>query len=311
MGVLDIIKERLNKIFSKNQIMQLSDLNESNVKNNGEGISNKFNDSLKCQIPKSPNISLEEAIDLWVDNYVKFLSKTTDNEGVAYASLISINATAGIPKGNGKNHKNEEKFFENINKRNHKTKNHNNDICVIPQGNNTFYNIFTENSLLSEASTSRLYINCDNSNIAKISDEIVKRMNYQENFHFKFLGDTEEFPRSEKIVIYTHGKEDENDIISKIADIKEKNPHLFNNTKEFPFMKNYLGFIGVGETPQIENFIHSNGEVTKESMSYNKFLATVLEDSLNDTVNNVANSNRSLHDYLSKNKIITAEYVIL
>lgn len=75
MGVLDIIKERLNKIFSKNQIMQLSDLNESNVKNNGEGISNKFNDSLKCQIPKSPNISLEEAIDLWVDNYVKFYQK--------------------------------------------------------------------------------------------------------------------------------------------------------------------------------------------------------------------------------------------
>jgi len=91
----------------------------------------------------------------------------------------------------------------------------------------------------------KLYINCDRDKVADISKKLMKTAKKQKlPISFKIAyedGISDNYHRSEKIVIYTEKNEQKDAIVDILKNIDKKNKNIFNHDRTIPFMPKVEG----------------------------------------------------------------------
>lgn len=158
----------------------------------------------------------------------------------------------------------------------------------------------------------RLYLSCKRADIAELASKFMEEFG-DKAYYFKFCSDEHaaKTRRTEQFVFYIENNEEKlNEILQVIERTKQKNPKLFESSRNLnPFMKNLSGYIGYA--PEVEG-IYKNlrGEKVPVSKSFNSLLSMALEDSFLHAVTEVVSRDFELSEMVNGEKLPRArDYV--
>lgn len=235
---------------------------------------------------------LEHDINTWINNFINNTKEYPKLADKAYASLITSNEFVS----------NEDR---NINKEGEKTLNEyiekSNTLLPFKYGTvsqNSFNYIFTDKGKTMDANY-RLYINCEHKNTSKLVYEILKQCSPQENLQLKYVSSERPNEINEKIVIYNSNEEDYKIMCNRISNTYDKNPELFNNNFNLPFMNSYLPGVSYGNQPK-DPYVDLEGNQKDVSASFTSYIAKILLDSILDTSNKLAIKHEDVNSKLSQ-----------
>lgn len=150
----------------------------------------------------------------------------------------------------------------------------------------------------------RVYINCNNGNIAELSN-LILGYNTNPNFYMKFTSNNANArgPRGEKIVIYC-ASDEINYVMQLINHTKSIRPDLYKESENvLPFLQNIDNAVSVAEQPITDQFVDLYGRRKTIDQSANAFLATALKDSYIETAREIARCDPNLAFLLQKEHI--------
>ena len=150
----------------------------------------------------------------------------------------------------------------------------------------------------------RVYLNCSNENIAKLS-QVILNFNTNSNFYMKFASNkvNARNPRGEKIVIYCKENELEK-IVSTIEYINKVRPDLFEESeKKLPFFQTKGSLVSVSRQPETNEYISLNGGRRKIPQSTNAFLTNILRESYIEAVREISRSDEKISFLLENNNL--------
>jgi len=274
---------------TKNKVTTDSKLNNNNTKNNSNNSSNKSN--LNQSVDKR---SLYYALD----QYLRAFSESPQGYD-SYDVLVSLGSLPiGASKLNGFKESKLIKNFADI-----ANDDFENNLSEYSQGNS--FHVFLKNFNVNNAKY-RIYLNCQNRNIATIAEQFFKYANViLDNYCFKIMTNEscEYSERTEKIVFYTDNKKHLIETIALLNEIKKRNPNLFigseNNNPFFFTSHNFLKIAKELPANKDGDYIYKNlqGQEYPIVDSANTALSIALYDSLIDSINKLLTNDAEFYEY--------------
>lgn len=297
MSIKKILITLMDK-FKRKQKLLTSNLEE---KQKHDDLSKLWIESLEFKIDpqslKNKN-SLEDCILEYINQYIKQVNEGTIKD-ISYKAFTRM-----FDESNdeiGKNNEYQQKLKDKINK----TKKYRLDEQYQSKGDPIFYQIFKEDLDENEfdnknANLCTIYLNCERKNIARLTGEILKKLDKVKdcNFKMKFLAESSEssitkrYQRNDKIILYTDNAIDKDRIISCITDLRQEKQNLFSNEKQLPLMPKVNGFIGCVQ--QGENSVTTPLCENKYADTYNSKLSIIMEDCLTYGLKKIMTENPNL-----------------
>lgn len=158
-------------------------------------------------------------------------------------------------------------------------------------GRATFCQVVTDGYKLDDEKqkVQKLYINCDRDKITDIVQSILSSCNKQKvDISLKFVcedGQSNNYLRNDKIVIYCEDDDKKTKITTMIDEIAAKQPKLFNANKEIPFMpkssqSKFVSTPGITQHGRYIVYNSSGGNLNRAIVNtYNNILAEALQES--------------------------------
>lgn len=279
MGAKEFIKGIINRIRKPKQNLLTGDIDPNFNKTHA------FKEGLKHKEPISTveeKETIEDCILEYIEQYIKQVEIGTKHE-ISYKAITRM--FSGGKEEIGKNAEFQQKLKDKI----HKSSQYRIDGQYSSNGKPIFYHISQntpEGQKITDhdANLYKIYLNCERKDIAKLSGELLKKINGIDQcaFRIKFMAESDDieiskhYQRNDKIVIYTPNEIDKERIISSITDLKSEKPELFSNKKKLPLMPKVNGFIGC--IKQGHNIVSTPLYKAKYADTYNDKLAKIMED---------------------------------
>lgn len=279
MKFWDYIKD---KLFNKKKYLPEPKDNTVNI----TGINSKkqaFDEFLNVDIDIRPN-TLDWAIDQYM---LSLIAQENSGKGInPYNALIQLGAIRNYTTGY--NQENQKIFLRNLN-----NGFYGNNTKIIDEqkdenGNEVFYHI--SNIPINEIEINyRMYLNCKKENVAILADRFAEELKEQD-YYFKFTGNSYEFERSEQFVFYAKDEKDLQEKMMVIDKIKQENPKLFEGANCVnPFMKTVDGYLAYAPNLKNNEYVDLDGNTHFNSVaSYNDLLSNALKDSFVHSAKEIA-----------------------
>lgn len=257
---------------------------------------NKFKKGIHVK-NQTKNLYLENALDQYFECYNEILDEGKNSTNTSYEALTKINAQ---PQGNiGENRAKENLLLNNIyNTGKYRVQ------TQMSEATPAYYHIKSQGYQMPDfRNMIRLYINCDNKNVAEIAQNLL-RLNENPNFYLKIdtSDSLEQHKRSEKIVIYAQDSDVEY-TLQLVQYLKSIRPDLFENSeKNNPFMPQIDG-IAMARQPISSTFNNLDGTQSKISQSANRFISTSIIQSYMQVARRIAEVDPELNFLLTPENI--------
>ena len=280
--------------------------NEKTNKNNGEWIIKNIGKS------NTQPTKLDVQIDQFLQDFSDLVERSTlksnnDIDRMAYKALVSMRGMPITQDEYDKNYYGEQLVLDEIKDEGKYT--------VQTQGgkdNPLFYHIKSLGHTLPDSSDlARIYINCNNGNIAELS-KLILECNNNSNFYLKFSSNISNSrrPRGEKIVIYCHNDEI-NYIVQLINYTKNIRPDLYKESENvLPFLQSIDNTISIAAEPLSNQFTGLDGKIKILGKSTNSFISNILRESYIGAVQEIAANDENL-SFLLQNDNIENQYLYL
>jgi len=283
MGLLSFLK----RLFNKNKALP----EESAVYNSASCKTNEGGSNLDEVFPKANIDLIPKGIDYAIDQYISGMLYRYEN-GMpinSYKNLISLSAYGDDYVGN--NAQNQEVFLYNA-----RENLYNPNMEVMTQRSNStgkpvFYHISTKDN--QNGYKNRIYLNCKKENVALMADRLCREFGNSQ-YYFKFNAAENQSDRSEQFVFYINDDNEMNRVIQTIERTHQKYPQLFEGSRNInPFMKNIDGYIAYAPNVNSRQYVTLDGKLEPVEQSYNSLLSKALQDSLLNSVRDVASRDLS------------------
>ena len=251
--------------------------------------------------PTKLDVEIDRFLHSFSNNIKKYNIRSNDDlNRIAYTSLTRMNGKSITEKEYRKNYYNEQALLNEIY--------YNRQYTIQTQGtqeNTHFYHIKAYGYQLPEdKDLVRVYINCNNGNIAELS-QLLLNCNNNPNFYMKFTSNisNSRSPRGEKIVIYCR-KDELNYTAQLINYTKSISPHLYKESENvLPFLQSINNTFSVSSQPVTDQFMCLDGRTRTIAKSKNSFLANILSDSYIGVAKEIARSDANLSFLLHEQNI--------
>ena len=255
---------------------------------------------------------LDIEIDRFLNSYSNMienadLAQPIDTRKMAYRALVTMNGIPVTQEEYNKNSYKEQMLLNQLNNNSQykvQTQNTSNGVA--------FYHVKSDNyKLPKNEDIVRLYINCNNGNIAELSN-LILAWNKNPNFYMKFTSNDANAmnSRGEKIVIYC----DKNEVDSTMGLIqytKNMRPDLYRESENvLPFLSNINNTVSVAKQPLTNQFRDLYGNYKTISQSTNSFIANTLQESYMEAVKEIARADSNL-SFLLQNDCLNNEYLYM
>lgn len=247
--------------------------------------------------------SLEECIEEFIYRYRQQIQNGEDND-------VSYKAFTRMFYGEREDVEDNEKFQQKLKDKIHKSKKYRIDGQYTSKGKPIFYHISkttpeSERITDKNENMNKIYLNCERKDIARLTGEILKKIDKIDKcaFKMKFLAESDEmekskrYQRNDKIVIYTDNEIDKERIISSIIELKRSKPELFSSKKRIPLMPKINGFIGC--VKQGKNTINTPLYDYVPADTYNSKLAKMMEHCMISSIIDVFSRDEKIYDYMN------------
>lgn len=304
---MNIIKKIIN--FWKKREQKA--LPEAQVQNNYANMNKNRNWMLTNNSYNQPT-----KIDMEIDSFLNLYSNMIENADItqpidtrkmAYRALVSMNGKPVTQEEYNKNFYKEQMLLSQLN----------NNSQYKVQAQNTsngtaFYHVRSYNHRLPKnEDIVRLYINCNNGNIAELSN-LILACNQNPNFYMKFAANDSNVinSRGEKIVIYCD-KNEVNSTMELIQNTKNMRPDLYKESENLlPFLQNINNTVSVAKQPLTDQFKDLKGNYKTIPQSTNSFISCTLQESYMEAVKEIARSDTNL-SFLLQNDCLNNEYLYM
>ncbi len=297
MGAL---KDFFNRIFNRNKTLMLEEGNGEysqttpDIKRQDWII--KQNENYHHAFTKQDRDILEFLKGYYNEAKARKEIKPEDYSRIAYSALIRMRGKPATRQELQKNEHDEKQLLEKL----EKTSKYN--VKIQGAGENpSFFRVRSANYKMPEAKNMRrIYINCNNGNIASLADKLLTNNN-NPNFYLKFCANeySKRRSRGEKVVIYCD-KSELNHTLRLVEYTREKNPELFKESENtLPFLKKYKEIASFAKEPESKSFIDLKGQRKPCINSANSVLANFLMESYNETFKELARADYRLKPLLS------------
>lgn len=255
---------------------------------------------------------LDAEIDRFLSSYSNMIENTDLTQPInttkmAYRALVTMNGKPVTQEEYNNNYYKEQMVLNNLNSSTQykvQTQNTSNGVA--------FYHIKSDNyQLPKNEDIVRLYLNCNNGNIADLAN-LILNWNQNPNFYMKFASNYGNAlnPRGEKIVFYCD-KNDVESTLQTIQNAKEMRPDLFKESENvLPFLSNINNTVSVSKQPLTNQFRDLNGNYKTIPQSTNAFIASTLQESYMEAVKEIARADSSL-SFLLQNEYLNNEYLYM
>ena len=251
--------------------------------------------------PTKLDIQIDQFLHAFSNNIKNYKLRSNDDVNrIAYISLTRMSGKQITEDEYNKNYYNEQNLLNEIN--------YNSQYTAQTQGaqdNPAFYHIKSYGyQMPEEKDLVRVYINCNNGNIAELS-KLLLSTNNNPNFYMKFTSNMSNArnPRGEKIVIYCH-KDELNYTAQLVNYTKSIRPDLFEESENVqPFLQNIDNTFSVSSQPVTNKFKCLDGRSKIVAKSTNSFLANILRDSYIEAAKEIARSDANLSFLLQEQNI--------
>lgn len=173
------------------------------------------------------------------------------------------------------------------------------------EGRNVFYHIRSKGyQLPPNNEIIRLYINCNNGNVAELAQNILQ-YNQNGNFYLKLTPNEQNanYSRGEKIVIYCRENEVESNM-QLLHYIKSIRPELFKESERtLPFLQSVDNIVSIARQPVTNQYVDLYNRNYTIPQSHNAFLANILQESYMETAREIARNDPNINYLLDDNWI--------
>lgn len=238
-------------------------------------------------------------IERFLDSYcidiqnLSEMNQPIDNYRRAYTSLVGLNGNQVTQEEYNYNAIKENELLNELYQ--------NNQYTVQPEKG--FYHIQSPGYQMPDSENMiRVYINCENANIAELSQTILSN-NKNPNFYMKFPSNDSnaEYPRSEKVVIYCENN-DYDYTMQLLEYCKQTKPDVFKGSeKTLPFFETRNGMASVSREPLSNQYTNLYGQNKTIVQSVNSFITNILEESYMESAREIARSDSNL-EFLVNNE---------
>lgn len=254
---------------------------------------------LKGNMDSQQETKLDQDIGRFLESYYSLMEQIDTTYPIderqlprAYDALVRMNAEPVTRDEYSNNLFEENELLQEVYGQNR----YNIDMQKNRAGRNVFYHIRSKGyQLPPDNEIIRIYVNCNNANIAELSKTILE-CNQNNNFYLKLSPNEENAinPRGEKIVIYCKENEFEYNM-ELLQYVKSIKPELFNGSeKTLPFLKNEDNIASVARQPLTNQYYDLYNRNRTIPQSHNTFLANILQDSYMETAREIARNDSNL-----------------
>lgn len=219
----------------------------------------------------------------------------------AYTALVEMNAKAITQEEYQNNNTKEDELLRDIYTQNR----YNLDMQKNKEGRNVFYHIRSKGyQLPPNNEIIRLYINCNNGNVAELAQNILQ-YNQNGNFYLKLTPNEQNanYSRGEKIVIYCRENEVESNM-QLLHYIKSIRPELFKESERtLPFLQSVDNIVSIARQPVTNQYVDLYNRNYTIPQSHNAFLANILQESYMETAREIARNDPNINYLLDDNWI--------
>lgn len=266
-----------------------------------------FREKNKLNVQQANEVTQEESLEDCILEYIFQYQKQVQN---GENNNVSYKAFTRMFYDEREDAENNAEYQQKLKDKIYKNKKYRIDGQYSSRGKPIFYHI-SQNTPESEKITdkdenmNKIYLNCERKDIARLTGEILKKIDKIDRctFKMKFLAESDEtekskrYQRNDKIVIYTDNDIDKERIISSIIDLKRKKPELFSDKKKLPLMPKINGFIGC--IKQGKNTVSTPLYDYVPADTYNSKLAKIMEDCMIYSILDVFSRDEELYDYMN------------
>lgn len=304
---MNIIKRIIN--FWKNREQKA--LPEAQVSNNYANMNVNRNWMLTNNDYNQPT-KMDMEIDSFLNSYSNMienvdLTQPIDTRKMAYRALVTMNGKPVTQEEYNKNSYKEQILLNQLN----------NNFQYKVQTQNTsngvaFYHVKSDNyKMPKNEDIVRLYINCNNGNIAELSN-LILAWNQNPNFYMKFTSNDANAmnSRGEKIVIYCD-KNEVDSTMELIQNTKNMRPDLYKESENLlPFLQNINNTVSIAKQPLTNQFRDLHGNYKTIPQSTNSFISSTLQESYMEAVKEIARADANL-SFLLQNDCVNNEYLYM